>query len=155
MPYVLLGHSAGAQFVDRVAAFTATDAARIVVANPSTWVMPSLTAAAPFGFLGVEPPSAAEEELRADLARPLVVLLGGADTGTHNLARSPEAMAQGPYRLARGRNAFQMARQVAEQRGWPIHWTLVEVPGVGHDAAAMFSAPQTMAVLEDAGPGRP
>jgi hypothetical protein len=155
MPYVLLGHSAGAQFVDRVAAFTATDAARIVVANPSTWVMPSLTTAAPFGFLGVEPPSAAEEELRAYLARPLIVLLGGADTGTHNLARSPEAMAQGPYRLARGRNAFQMAHQVAERRRWPIHWTLVEVSGVGHDAAAMFSAPQTMTALEDLDPARP
>lgn len=36
-PYVLLlGHSAGGQFVDRIAAFTEIGAARIVVANPSS-----------------------------------------------------------------------------------------------------------------------
>lgn len=147
MPYVLLGHSAGAQFVDRVAPFTATDAARIVVANPSTWVMPSLAEAAPFGFGGVMPTAIADEALRAYLARPLVILLGEADTGTRHLATGPEAMAQGPNRLARGRNAFRTARQVAQQRQWAIDWTLIEVPGVGHNAAAMFSAPQTAAAL--------
>jgi poly(3-hydroxybutyrate) depolymerase len=155
MPYVLLGHSAGAQFVDRVAAFTATDAARIVVANPSTWVMPNVTDAAPFGFGGVEPASYAAEALRAYLAGPLIVLLGGADTGTHNLANSTQAMAQGPYRLARGRNAFRTAKEVAQQRHWTIDWTLIEVPGVGHDAAAMFSAPQTAAALANLGARRP
>ena len=155
MPYVLLGHSAGAQFVDRVAAFTASDAARIVVANPSTWVMPSLVDAAPFGFGGVVPTAIAEEALQTYLARPLVVLLGEADTGTRHLAIGPEAMAQGPYRLARGRNAFRTARQVAQQHHWAIDWTLVEVPGVGHDAAAMLSAPQTAAALADLHPRRP
>ncbi|MBN9490675.1 MAG: hypothetical protein J0H44_25855 [Alphaproteobacteria bacterium] len=147
MPYVLLGHSAGAQFADRAAAFTTTEAARIVVANPSTWVMPSLTEAAPFGFRGIEPANRAEEALRAYLARPLIVLLGEADTGTHNLAMSPEAMAQGPYRLARGRNAFRAAQAVAASHNWPFGWTLIEVPGVGHNATAMFSASQTTAAL--------
>jgi hypothetical protein len=147
MPYVLLGHSAGAQFADRAAAFTTTEAARIVVANPSTWVMPSLTVAAPFGFRGVEPASRAEEALRAYLARPLIVLLGQADTGTHNLAMGPEAMAQGPYRLARGRNAFRAAQGVAASHNWPFGWTLIEVPGVGHNATAMFNTPQTTAAL--------
>ena len=147
MPYVLLGHSAGAQFADRAAAFTTTGAARIVVANPSTWVMPSLTAVAPFGFGGVEPAGRAEEALRAYLARPLIVLLGQADTGTRNLAMSPEAMAQGPYRLARGRNAFKAAQAVAASHHWPFGWTLIEVPGVGHNATAMFNASQTTAAL--------
>lgn len=147
MPYILLGHSAGAQFVDRVAAFTSTDALRLAVANPSTWVMPSLTERAPFGFGGIGPPASAEEALRAYLARPLLVLLGGEDTGTHNLAMSREAMAQGPYRLARGRNAFKAAQAVAAQHTWSFGWTLVEVPGVGHDAKAMFNAPPTAAAL--------
>jgi dienelactone hydrolase len=154
MPYVLLGHSAGAQFVDRVAAFTASQAARIVVANPSTWVMPSLVDAAPFGFGGLTPP-AAEKALQAYLARPLVVLLGEADTGTRHLASSPEAMAQGPYRLARGRNAFKTAQAVAAQHNWSFAWTLIEVPGVGHNAAAMFSAPQTAAALANLHPRQP
>ncbi len=85
--------------------------------------------------------------MRAYLAQPLVVLLGEADTGTRNLAVSPEAMAQGPYRLARGRNAFRAAQAVAASHNWPFGWTLVEVPGVGHNATAMFDAPQTTAAL--------
>lgn len=155
MPYVLLGHSAGGQFVDRVAAFAATGPARLVVANPSTWVMPSLAEAAPFGFGHLGPAIGAEEAMRVYLARPLIVLLGDADTGTRNLAASPEAMAQGPYRLARGRNAFRMAKETAERKGWPLNWTLIEIPGVGHDAAAMFAAPQTAAALQDLSRPRP
>jgi hypothetical protein len=57
--------------------------------------------------------------------------------------------------LARGRNAFRTATQMAQQRRWTIDWTLIEVPGVGHNAAAMFSAPQTAAALADLHPRRP
>jgi dienelactone hydrolase len=142
LPYALLGHSAGAQFADRVAAFTASDAARIVLANPSTWVMPSTTDTAPFGFGGIAPQGDAEHALQAYLGRPVTVLLGQADTGTRHLAISAEAMAQGPYRLARGRNAFTAARDVAARHGWRFGWTLAEVPGVGHNVAAMFASPE-------------
>lgn len=144
MPYVLLGHSAGGQFLARVAAYSPTSATRIVIANPSTWVLPSTTIAVPYGFGGV---AKGEQALQAYLARPIVALLGGADTGTHNLSMTKEAAAQGANRLARGRSTFAMARSVAEKHGWPFGWTLVEVPGVGHNATRMFSAPQTEAAL--------
>ena len=147
MPYVLVGHSAGAQFVGRVAAFTPNKAAAIVLANPSTWVMPSTDSSVPFGFGSIDPPRDAEQALRAYLAEPVVVALGGADTGTKSLDMSAEAMAQGPYRLARGQNAFKTAQAVAASRGWPLRWSLVEVPGVGHDATRMLAAPQTEAAL--------
>jgi hypothetical protein len=152
---VLLGHSAGAQFADRVAAFTTTDAARIVLANPSTWVMPNMTDAAPFGFGGVGSREESEQALQAYLGRPLAILLGGADTGTHNLAISPQAMAQGPYRLARGRNAFKAARDAADRHGWRFNWTLAEVPGVGHNASAMFASPEAAEALASLGRRRP
>ncbi len=38
MPYWVIGHSAGAQFLSRFAAFIPNQARRIVIANPSTWV---------------------------------------------------------------------------------------------------------------------
>jgi dienelactone hydrolase len=155
LPYVLLGHSAGAQFADRVAAFTATDAARIVLANPSTWVMPSTTDAAPFGFGGIGSQGDAQHALQAYLGRPVTILLGQADTGTHNLAMSPEAMAQGPYRLARGRNAFKAARDVAVRHGWRFSWTLAEVPGVEHKAAAMFASAEATDALAGLAARRP
>ncbi len=144
MPYILIGHSAGAQFLGRVAAYGAPAAVRIVIANPSTWVMPDTTLPVPYGFGDA---AGGEAALRAYLARPIVVLLGGDDTGSHNLAMTGEAMAQGATRLARGRHAFEMARSVAQKHGWPFGWTLVEVPGVGHEATKMFSAPQTLAAL--------
>lgn len=146
LPYILLGHSAGAQFVGRVAAFTPTDAARIVVANPSTWVMPTSGDDVPNGFGGV--PNA-EQALRTYLALPLIVLLGQDDTGSNNLDQSAKAMAQGPYRLARGRNAFNAAKTMAESHGWTFGWRLVEVPGVGHNATNMFKAPATVAALSE------
>lgn len=146
LPYVLIGHSAGAQFVGRVAAFTPTDAARIVIANPSTWVMPNTADDVPDGFGGVPD---ADQALRAYLALPILVLLGQDDTGSRYLDVSPKAMTQGPYRLARGRNAFSAAKSMAEGRGWTFGWRLVEVPGVGHSAANMFKAASTIAALSE------
>ena len=148
MPHVLIGHSAGSQFLSRVAAFTATTAVRIVIANPSTWVMPSTSTAVPFGFGGLKPAQDAELALRAYLAQRIIVELGGIDTGSAELDVSADGMAQGPYRLARGRNAFNSAKAAAESHGWPFNWTLIEVPGVGHNSTKMFNAPQTVAALQ-------
>ena len=144
MPYVLIGHSAGGQFLGRVAAYTTPPAQRIVIANPSTWVLPDASLAKPYGFGGI---ADADNAMRAYLALPIVALLGGADTGSNNLTMSREAVAQGPNRLMRGHNAFEMAKSVAQKRGWRFGWTLVEIPGVGHDSTKMFSAPQTAEAL--------
>ena len=144
LPSALIGHSAGGQFLTRVAAYAKTDATRIVIANPSTWVLPSVQDAVPYGFKGM-PDS--EPLLRAYLALPITVLLGGNDTGTNNLSSEPEAVAQGINRLERGRNTFEKARATAQQHGWPFHWTLAEVPGVGHDSTKMFSSSQATAAF--------
>src|SRR6516162_5328957 len=40
LPYSLLGHSAGGQFLDRLAAFVPTEARRIVIANAASYVFP-------------------------------------------------------------------------------------------------------------------
>lgn len=144
LPYALIGHSAGGQFLSRVAAYTAPDAMRIVIANPSSWVLPSLTENAPYGFGKV--PNA-EPALRAYLARPITVLLGGSDTGRRNLSSEPEAVAQGDNRLMRGRNTFAKAQAVAREHGWAFGWTESEVPGVGHSATQMFASPQAAAAV--------
>jgi pimeloyl-ACP methyl ester carboxylesterase len=149
MPFVLMGHSGGAQFLSRVAAFTDSRALRIVVANPSTWVMPSTTTAIPFGFGGLKPADNADEVLRRYLARPVIVALGRSDTGDAALDQSVEARLQGANRYERGRNAFDSARSVAERRGWPFAWTLIEVEGVGHSSTKMFTAAPLVAALRD------
>jgi len=119
-------------------------ATRIVIANPSTWVLPSVQDAVPYGFKGM-PDS--EPLLRAYLALPITVLLGGNDTGTNNLSSEPEAVAQGVNRLERGRATFEKARAIAQEHEWPFHWTFAEVPGVGHDSTKMFSSAQATAAF--------
>jgi hypothetical protein len=140
----LIAHSAGGQFLSRVAAFVPTGATRLVIANPSTWVLPSVHDAVPYGFGGTPDADAA---LRAYLALPITALLGRDDTGTENLSSEPEAVAQGINRLERGRNTFAKAKAAAATLGCPFGWTLVEVPGVGHDSTRMFDSPQAVAAL--------
>jgi poly(3-hydroxybutyrate) depolymerase len=148
LPLVLFGHSAGAQFLGRVAAFASVDAAGIVIANPSTWVWPSTDVASPYGFGGAQ--ASGEAAVRAYLGRPVTVLLGEEDTGSKELVTTAQAMAEGPNRLVRGRNAFQAGKQAAGAHGWPFGWTLAEVPGIGHDGAGMLASEQALEAVRRA-----
>lgn len=139
LPVTLFAHSAGAQFIGRTAAFASTGGARIVLINPSTWVLPSADVAVPYGFDGVGSAPQIEHALRTYLALPITVLLGTADTGTFNLAMDPSAMAQGANRLQRGRNTFAMAEKVARERGWTFGWRKIEAEGAGHREMEMFN----------------
>lgn len=142
--YDLIGHSAGGQFLSRVAAFAPAAGVRYVIANPSTWVLPSTEDAVPYGFSGSPD---GEPALRIYLALPITVLLGAEDTGTDNLSSAPEAVAQGVNRLGRGRNAFAKAQAASKALGGAFRWKLAEVPGVGHDSARMFASKQAYEAL--------
>jgi alpha-beta hydrolase superfamily lysophospholipase len=148
LSYALLGHSAGAQFLSRVAAFGQEGATRIVIANPSTWVEPTLEVAAPYGFGGIYGPAQGEAALRRYLALPITVLLGRADTGSYELATSEEAEEQGSNRFERGQKAFRDAEQAAQQGGWAFNWRLAVVPGVGHSARQMFTSDAAFDALQ-------
>jgi pimeloyl-ACP methyl ester carboxylesterase len=147
LPYAMLGHSAGGQFLSRVAAYVPNDATSIVIANPSTWVRPTLNVPAPYGFGEIWSPAEGEAALRRYLAEPITVLLGQEDTGSHNLVTNEEAEAQGGTRLERGQNVFRDAELTARSHGWAFNWRVAEVPGVGHDAAHMFASDQALAAL--------
>jgi hypothetical protein len=147
LDYTLIGHSAGGQFLGRVAAFVPTGARRIVIANPSTYVLPRLDVDAPYGLGGVYAPRTAESVLRRYLAAPVTIFLGREDTGERMLAKGRDARAQGETRYDRGLNTFAMARQEARARGFAFNWRLVEVPGVGHNAGRMYSSPQALEAI--------
>ena len=138
----LFGHSAGGQFLSRIAAYTPlTGVDRIVIANPSVYVAPRLDEAAPYGFKGVFSAKVAQARLRAYLASPITIYLGQADRGKKYLVTSKAAVRQGKNRLERGRAIFQMAKTLAQKRGWRFEWTLVEAPEVGHSSGGMLRAP--------------
>jgi thioesterase domain-containing protein len=147
LPYALLGHSAGGQFLSRVVAFAPVAATRIVIADPSTWVLPSLDTPAPYGFGGVYDPAQGEAALRRYLAAPVTVLLGQEDTGSHNLATGDAAEAQGGTRVERGQNTFAQAEATARAHGWTFNWRLALVPGVGHSARLIFGSTQALEAL--------
>jgi hypothetical protein len=147
LAYSIIGHSAGAQFLSRIAAFTPNHGRRMVIANPSTHVFSTLKTRAPFGMGGVYQGRDAEAQLRRYLAAPVTVFLGEDDTGDEDRNDSPEAVAQGKTRYERGLNAYAAAKSEAQARGWPMNWRLVELPGVGHSAAKMFSSQQAIDAL--------
>ncbi|MEW6304917.1 MAG: hypothetical protein AB1705_15695 [Verrucomicrobiota bacterium] len=138
MPYYFIGHSAGGQFLTRLAGFSPTGAKRIVAANPGTQLFPTTELKFPYGFGEVPEPAGGDEGLKRYLAQPLTLYLGTADTGSKDLDRTETAMKQGATRIERGRNCFLRAQELAKQRGWPCNWSIVEAPELGHDSKKMF-----------------
>ena len=147
LPYSLIGHSAGGQFLSRVAAYAGGEAVQTVIANPSTWVRPSLDVSAPYGFKGISDRAWGEAALRRYLAERITVLLGQEDVGSRNLATSEEAEEQGSTRLERGQNVFREAEAAARQNGWIFNWHLAVVPGAGHSARTMTGSDQALIAL--------
>lgn len=154
LPYFLVGHSAGAQFLSRFAAFIPNEAMAIVIANPSTHVLPSLEVEPPFGFRGVYDPGKAEAALRDYLAQPVILVLGEEDVGDKNRDDEPAALQQGRTRYERGMNTFRFAQATAAARGWPLRWHLIELPGIGHNSGDVFNSRPVKAAIRSALTGR-
>ena len=138
--YLIYGHSAGAQFVQRFLYFIPeARVTRLVAANAGWYMLPELTTPFPYGLKGTVLNAAA---LRTAFARPLVVLLGEADIDPQHksLRHTPEADAQGLYRFARGHYFFAHAQAVAVALKVPFNWTLATVPNVEHSNKGMAPA---------------
>ncbi|AOJ28990.1 alpha/beta fold hydrolase [Burkholderia seminalis] len=169
---VVIGHSAGAQLLQRYAVAGHEGdalarggvAVRYVVANPSSYLYfdderPNADAIAggicpratqwKYGLKSAPPYVASQDGRELEtryVARDVVYLLGQADTNpyTHFIDRSCAAMAQGPYRLARGLAYFDYLKK---RHPDDLAQQVVEVPGVGHDGLGMFTSACGLAVL--------
>ncbi|MBA4017464.1 MAG: hypothetical protein C0483_09850 [Pirellula sp.] len=135
--YFLYGHSAGAQFVHRFL-FHVPEArvVKAVAANAGWWTLPDTAVKFPYGFQGA---ALDGDALKKVVRLPLVVLLGTADIDAQhvNLRRTPEAMAQGPHRFARGKSFYDAGKRQAKKLGVPLNWQLATAPGVGHSNLGM------------------
>lgn len=136
--YYLYGHSAGSQFVHRLLIFRPDARIEKAVAANAGWYTMPIDRAFPYGLKqsGLSP-----DELRRVFGQRLVILLAEGDTreDDENLLKTPEAMAQGPHRFARGQAFFREAEKAAGKLAAPLHWELKTVPGVEHDNAQMAS----------------
>lgn len=148
--YRLYGHSAGGQFVHRLMLLQPqTRCLRAVAANAGYYTLPTLDADPPYPFSLKGIPSVDATRQKTVFGRDLVILLGEADTDPKDpdLYHSPEADAQGLYRLARGKYFYTAAQKEAQRVGVPLRWRLRTVPGVGHSNEKM--APAAAAILWD------
>lgn len=131
--YRIYGHSAGGQFVHRLALFLPEARySTAVTANAGWYTMPTLDGATfPYGLGGSV---GTADDLRRAFGRRLVVLLGERDTDARDphLRRSPAARSQGRNRLERGHTFYSTARSEASRLGVSLNWKLVVVPGAAH-----------------------
>ena len=150
MPYYFLGHSGGGQFVAKMAMFMPDGPVRFVAANPGSNVFPDKEIPFPYGLGGLTPELSGDDILKRYCAAPLTLYLGTGDihqNASDGFDFSEHAMKQGPVRLARNHNYFNLMRKLAAERGWPFNWRIVETSGIGHSGARMFHADEVLDAL--------
>jgi poly(3-hydroxybutyrate) depolymerase len=143
--YRIFGHSAGGQFVQRMALFLPENrASAMVAANPGWYTLPEWRKdkageSFPYSLAGSR---AGEAELRQALAKKLIVMVGEKDDDPddENLNQSSGAKKQGETRVERGENFFKAATTAAADLGVKLNWEFIEVPGAAHDAKTMSQA---------------
>ena len=149
---IAFGHSAGGQFLSRVAAFGPDIFDKMIITNPSTHVRASLTEKMPYGFGGGLSASEQEAYLKDYLADPITIYAGSKDNDPNapELSSGSAAMRQGDHRLERAEFVYNEAKELAESKGWEFNWELVVADGVAHSARNMMNAPE----FQDAFDGR-
>ena len=142
LPYLLLGFSAGGQFVGRMAAFEDTDAERLLVISPGSCMFPTREMDFGLGFGGLPDEFSSDERIKRYLAQPITVYIGTNDTEMGQLPTG-DAYDQGVHRYSRNIRYFNEAMDLAHEREWPFNWRLVIADGPGHSPPDMFNHPQT------------
>jgi poly(3-hydroxybutyrate) depolymerase len=143
--YMIFGHSAGGQFVQRMAFFRPDNRAKVMVAaNPGWYTMPEWRkdkGAEPFPYSLVNAP-VGDAELRQALAKRVILMAGenDSDPDAENLNKSAAAKKQGESRVERAENFIKAMNQAAQELGVKNAWEYVEVPQTAHDAEAMSRA---------------
>lgn len=142
LPYLLLGFSAGGQFVGRMAAFLDTDAERLVVISPGSCMFATRDLRFGLGFGGLPDELGSDERIRRYLALPITIYIGTNDTEMGQLPTG-DAYAQGVHRYSRNLRWFNEAMDLAYVMEWEFNWRLVIADGPGHSPPDMFNHPQT------------
>jgi poly(3-hydroxybutyrate) depolymerase len=135
----LWGLSAGGLYVHRILATQPHGIFEAVgAANPGWYTLPTLDLPYPDGLGGI---GLGEDDIARMLAYPLVIFAGDRDidSSAENLPNHDAAKAQGPHRFARAHFYLERGREEAAKRGIACNWTLVVVPGSGHEGPGRMS----------------
>jgi pimeloyl-ACP methyl ester carboxylesterase len=141
-PFLLIGHSGGAQFALRFALTQPASVAAYVLSAPGSYCWPDLSRRFPHGMA----PSRAFPDLRPDLAallqRPGLVLVGERDVERDEALRQGERIdaQQGRSRIERARHWVAAMQQHAAEARTIAPITLHTVAGCGHGFSALANS---------------
>ena len=140
--YVLFGHGAGAQVVQRMAIYRPENRARLLIAaNPGWYTMPEWRKEKekaykePYPYSMVGSP-AGEAELKAALQKRLVLIVNDKDEAPDDEAseKRGEVVKQGESRVDRAENFIKAATAASQDLGVKLAWELNEAPEKVNDA---------------------
>jgi hypothetical protein len=167
---VIVGNSAGGQFVNRYAIVGKEPEnlaregihASFIIANPSSYLYFSKRRPAPVaeeksvnqwrygfddspGYVDKNPQQYLEQYLYRDVS----IVLGAEDRNPAALLLQvgPEAMAQGANRLERGIYYHQHVQEMAREAGLLSHHQLLLLLGIGHEARDVMTSPQVIDLI--------
>lgn len=167
---VIIGNSAGGQYVNRYAAVGRVPDAladdgipvHFIIANPSTYLyfdrsrpveVPAGAGVNSWRYGFDDPPPyvdcSAAESLRRYVGRDVTIMLGDEDRdgAAMLLEVSAAAMAQGANRFERGINYHQHVQALAGKAGLTAKHELCPLAGIGHDAGYVLAAPETRKIM--------
>ena len=135
--YMIYGHSAGGQFVQRFMLFHDSPyVEKAIISSPGWYTFPDLAQTYPYGTAGI--PYISSEQIKKYLSKPIILQLALGDTIRESFLRKTlEAERQGRNRMERGRSFWLYIHQLAASRGWECHWRKIEECGIGHEAVPM------------------
>ena len=107
-----------------------------IAANAGRYTLPLLDEAYPYGVKGIQ---VTEDGIAALLRYPLQLLVGDKDLATEGsgFPTSPDAVRQGPTRLARALNYYRTGEGVARGLGTTFAWKLTVIPDVAQEGGRM------------------
>lgn len=138
--YILYGHSAGGQFVQRFMLFHDSPyVEKAVIGSPGWYTFPDSEQDFPYGVRNI--PFITSEKIKKYLAKPIVLQLATGDTVRESfLRKTPEAELQGKNRYERGNSFYRYLHEIAAKHNWPCNWQKIEEPGIGHNSIDMGQA---------------
>jgi pimeloyl-ACP methyl ester carboxylesterase len=149
--YVLFGHGAGAQVVQRMALYRPVNRARVMIAaNPGWYTMPEWrkdkvkvgdkeverAIKDPFPYSMIDSP-AGETEIKAALQKRLVLIVNDKDpepADEEGLEKGDPVKRQGDSRMDRAENFIKAGTAVSQELGVKLGWELNEAPDKAMDA---------------------
>ncbi len=143
--YRIYGHSAGAQFVERLVTLMPENRAEwAVAANAGWYTLPEWRPASPLPGMpySMKDVTGAEARLHKAFGSRFVVMLGDKDNDPNHmlLQHGTEVDQQGVERFSRGKHFFAVSEAAAKALNCKFAWELKIVPGVGHDGKQMAAA---------------